>query len=114
MEQTEVTQAVTNLLNQYEQAVDTAEQALLQAGKTANESLDTIKVQVKTAYERVVAAIEEASVKAEDFLTEISSGQKEAIATFTTNFETDYANAIAAAKADWQAMSNSLKTDDAE
>ena len=109
MEQTEITQAVTNLLNQYEQAVETTEQALLQAGKTANDSLDTIKVQVKTACDMVVKAIEEAAIKAEDFLGEISTKQKEAITTLTTSFEADYASAIAAAKADWQAMHESLQ-----
>lgn len=114
MEQTEITQAITNLLNQYEQTVETTEQALLDAGKTANATLDTIKVQIKTAYDAVVKAIEEASVKAENFLGEISTKQKEAITTLTTSFETDYANAIAAAKADWQAMHDSLQDSEEE
>lgn len=114
MEQTEITQAITNLLNQYEQTVETTEQALLDAGKTANDTLDTIKVNVKTAYDAVVKAIEEASVKAENFLGEISTKQKEAITALTTSFETDYANAIAAAKADWQAMRDSLQDSEEE
>lgn len=109
MAQTEVTQEVLALLNSYQQAVDSTEEALLGAGETANTALDTAKAQVKTAYETVVGFIETASVKANDYLSEISTQQQTAKAQFFTDFETNYAAAIATAKNDWSAMKTELQ-----
>jgi hypothetical protein len=108
MEQTEITQEVTNLLNSYEQAVNAAEEALLSAGTTANATLDAVKTQIKTAYDMVVRQIESASVKASEFLGEISTNQQAAKEQFFTDFETNYAAAITAAKDNWAAMKNGL------
>lgn len=108
MEQTEITQEVTNLLNSYEQAVNAAEEALLSAGTTANATLDGVKTQIKTAYDMVVTQIESASVKASEFLGEISTNQQAAKEQFFTDFETNYAAAITAAKDNWAAMKNGL------
>ena len=109
MEQTQITQDILTLLNSYEQAVNTTEQALLSAGETANTALDTAKAQVKTAYETVVGLIETASVKANDYLSEISTQQQTAKEQFFTDFETNYAAAIASAKNDWSAMKTELQ-----
>jgi hypothetical protein len=109
MEQTEVTEDVLALLNSYQKVVDSTEEALLGAGKTANTALDTAKAQVKTAYETVVGLIETASVKANDYLSEISTQQQTAKEQFFTDFETNYAAAIAGAKNDWSAMKTELR-----
>jgi hypothetical protein len=114
MEQTQITQDVLTLLNSYEQAVNTTEQALLTAGTTANTTLDTVKVQIKTAYETVVALIEDASIKASEFLGEISTNQQAAKKQFFTEFETNYAAAITAAESNWKMMKESLQGTDVD
>ena len=114
MEQTEVTEDVLALLNSYQKVVDSTEEALLGAGKTANTALDTAKAQVKTAYETVVGLIETASVKANDYLSEISTQQQTAKEQFFTDFETNYAAAIASAKNDWSAMKAELQKNTTE
>ena len=65
---------------------------------------------MKTAYDVVVKLIEEAAVKANDYLSEISAQQQTAKAQFFTDFESNYATAIATAKKDWAAMKDSLQT----
>ena len=112
MEQTEITQEVLNLLASYEQTVNAKEEALLSAGEAANAALDTVKAQIQTMYEKVVELIEEASVKANDFLGEISVKQQQAKEQFFTDFETNYAAAIASAKESWATMKNSLQADE--
>ena len=109
MEQTEVTEAVLQQLANYEKVVEAREEALLSAGETANKAIDSAKAQMKTAYEAVVKLIEDAAVKANDFLGEISTKQQTAKEQFFTDFETSYANAISAAKNNWNAMKENLK-----
>jgi len=109
MEKTEITDAIAASLASLETAVNNAETALLAAGKSANEALDTAKAQIKTMYDAVVAAIENASVKANDYLTDISASQKAAKEQFFTEFETNYAEAVTAAKNSWTAMKDSLE-----
>ena len=112
MEQTEVTQEVLELLASYEQTVNAKEEVLLSAGEAANAALDTVKAQIQTMYEKVVELIEEASVKANDFLGEISVKQQQAKEQFFTDFESGYAAAIEAAKNNWNSMKDSLKREE--
>lgn len=105
----EYTEAVEAQLKKLDKAVDTAEEALLQAGQTANAALDAAKAQVESTYQAVVAMIEKASVKASDHLEEISQKQKGAITTFTAEFESDYAAAVTAAKTGWADMKTALQ-----
>lgn len=114
MEQTELTEDVLALLNSYQKVVDSTEEALLGAGEAANTALDTAKAQVETAYETVVGLIETASVKANDYLSEISTQQQTAKEQFFTDFETNYAAAIASAKNDWLAMKAELQKNTTE
>ena len=112
LEQTEVTTAISNQLATLQTALDSTETALLNAGVQANNALDTAKAQVTTAYETVVGYIEQASIQASQFLNEISTAQTAAQAEFFTEFETNYAAAVTAAKNNWAAMSNQLKNND--
>ena len=112
MEQTSVTAEILKILNAYEEAVNMKEQALLSAGESANAGLDMAKEQMKTAYEAVVKLIEQASVKASEFLGEISVKQQAAKEQFFIDFETNYAAAIASAKESWATMKNSLQADE--
>ena len=105
----EYTEAVEAQLQKLDKAVDAAEEALLQAGQTANAALDAAKAQVESAYQAVVAMIEKASVKASDHLEEISQKQKGAITTLTAEFESDYAAAVTAAKTGWADMKTALQ-----
>lgn len=109
LEENEITTAISDQLASYETLVENTETALLQAGETANTTLDTVKVQVKTAYDSVVALIEEYSAKVSQYASEIATKQQEAQTTFFTSFETNYAAAITAAENNWNVMKSELE-----
>ncbi len=89
--------------------VDEAEEALLQAGVRANEQLDTLKAKLTEAYEKVIAKIEESSVKVNEHLDEINVKQQEKKQAFFTAFETKYAEAEEAARQHWNDMLKELE-----
>ncbi len=109
LEETKITTAISEQLASYQTLVDNTETALLQAGENANEVLDTVKAQVKMAYDSVVALIGEYSAKVSQYASEIATKQQEAQTAFFTNFEADYAAAITAAKDNWNAMKTALE-----
>lgn len=109
LEVNEVTTALTNQLDSLKAVVDNAEAKLIQAGEDANAFIDSAKETVTTAYETLISKIEEQAVKADEYLTEISNAQKEALTEFTTAFENTYANAKAAAENGWKEMSEKLQ-----
>ncbi|MBQ7307053.1 MAG: hypothetical protein IJW82_00820 [Clostridia bacterium] len=61
-----------------------------------------------TAYNNVIAKIEEASVKVSEHLDEISTKQTQAITTFTTEFETTYETNKQNSKNKWKEMRDSM------
>lgn len=109
LEQNQVTTQISQLLASYQTAVDNTETALLQAGQTANDALDQLKATAKQQYDAAVQMLEEASVTASAYLTEISTAQTTAQAQFFTQFETDYAAAKAAAEQQWTQMATQLQ-----
>ena len=100
---------ITTLLNQYETALQSAETALLTAGQTANQALDTAKVQVKTAYDAVIKAIGDYSNLVKTHADAISAKVTESKAQFFTDFETAYKAQIDGAKQSWADMKASLE-----
>lgn len=110
----EFTDAVEAQLQVLDSAVDVAEKTLLAAGESANAALNVAKTQITTAYDALVAIIKSASVKVSDHLKQISTKQKEAITAFTTEFESDYAAAVTAAKTGWADMKTALQEKAAE
>lgn len=111
MEQTQVTETVLAALVEYENVVNAKEEGLLSIGKMANDGIDTAKTQLGVLYDAVVKGIEDAAVKVGDFVGEISDKQKAAQEEFFTAFETNYAEAITAAKNEWANMKGSLEGD---
>ena len=111
MEQTQVTETVLAALVEYENVVNAKEEVLLSIGKMANDGIDTAKTQLGVLYDAVVKGIEDAAVKVGDFVGEISDKQKAAQEEFFTAFETNYAEAITAAKNEWTNMKGSLEGD---
>ena len=111
MEQTQVTETVLAALVEYENVVNAKEEVLLSIGKMANDGIDTAKTQLGVLYDTVVKGIEGAAVKVGDFVGEISDKQKAAQEEFFTAFETNYAEAITAAKNEWANMKGSLEGD---
>ena len=109
LEESAVTTQISEKLAQYAVVVDNAETALVQAGVDANAVLDNAKATLKTAYESVVALIDEYADKVGEYATEIATKRQEAQTTFFSNFESEYAAAITAAKNDWSAMQTMLK-----
>ncbi|MBO4940242.1 MAG: hypothetical protein J6D30_04400 [Clostridia bacterium] len=105
----EVTEAQTVRLAQISTALDNMETALLNAGEQANAALDSAKAAVQTAYEQITAKLNEWSVKANDYVAEISAKQTETITAFTTEFETQYAEAKTKAESAWQDMQEKLE-----
>lgn len=108
MEETEVTEEVLDALAQHEARLESAEASLLELGEQANEEIDAVKATLQTQYETVIELLENASVKVNDHLTEISEKQKEKQTEFFTAFEEDYATAIEKAKTGWADMKAEL------
>lgn len=104
-----ITETEIYILNSLEAGVNFIEKALEDIGKLANEALDILKAGVTTAYKAVVSALEFAQVKIADHMDAIMQAQEQEIPKFTAEFETNYASAVEQAKADWEAMKNSLK-----
>lgn len=111
MEQTQVTETVLAALVEYENVVNAKEEVLLSIGEMANDGIDAAKTQLGVLYDAVVKGIEDAAVKVGDFVGEISDKQKAAQEEFFTAFETNYAEAITAAKNEWANMKGSLEGD---
>ncbi len=107
MEQSAITSIVTAHLDMLKQALDTAEQALLAAGKAANQTLDSIKATLTTAHNSVTALLKDLNTDA--FVDDIAAKQTQAFDTFFTQFESDYASAKTAAETNWNAMEEALK-----
>ena len=110
MEQTEVTEAISARLAEYETALEKAEASLLEIGESANAQLDELKADIQKKYDAVIEALEKASVKVSDHLDEVSTKQKEKQTQFFTAFEEDYAAAITAAKTNWDDMKSQLES----
>ena len=108
-EQESVSSTDLIILGGLELAVDTAETMLLKAGELANSSLDLLKSAVTSGYNAIVSAIESAQVKIADHMDAIMQAQEEEVPKFAAEFEANYASAVEQAKADWEAMKNSLK-----
>lgn len=104
LEQTEMTTEILDTLAQYQTALESAEAALLNAGKTANETLDALKAQAESAYQAVIQAIGEFAVLADKHAGEVSENMHSAKEKFFTDFETNYRNSIDSAKQGWKDM----------
>ena len=108
-QQEEISTTQLVALDTLEDLVELAENALEQAGQLANVALDLLKSGVTTSYNLIVNGIESVQVKIADHLDAIMQAQTEAVPVFAEKFETTYAQAVAQAKADWQAMKQQLQ-----
>jgi hypothetical protein len=104
-----ITETEIEILNGLEAGVNFIEKALEDIGKLANEALDILKAGVTKAYDAVISALELVQVKIADHMDAIMQAQEQEIPKFTAEFEANYASAVEQAKADWEAMKNSLK-----
>ena len=104
-----LTETEISILNSLEAGVNLIEKALEDIGKLANEALDILKAGVTTAYNAVISALELVQVKIADHMDAIMQAQEQEIPKFTAEFEANYASAVEQAKADWEAMKNSLR-----
>ena len=93
LEESEVTTATSERLASYQTLVENTETALLNAGASANATLDQVKTQIQTAYEAVLAKLKEYSREASAYIDQISAKQTEAQTAFFAKFEADYAAA---------------------
>lgn len=105
----QLTEEQLKALDALQTAVETAEQALVDAGTLANSVLDTAKTMVTTGYNAVVSFLESAQVKMNEHVDAIVSFQEEKLPTFTAEFENNYQDAVAQAKANWTAMKDALQ-----
>lgn len=108
-QKTTLTDAEIAILNNLEKAVELIEDALEKAGELANATLDAMKVGVTKAYDVLVATIESAQVHIATHMDAIMKAQTEQVPVFAEKFETNYANAIAQAKTDWENMKLQLQ-----
>lgn len=89
--------------------VEEAETALLNAGTRASEALDSLKAKVDESYDKAIVKLQEYSVKADQYVEEISANQKEKQAAFFTAFENKYKAAKEAAQNQWNEMQQELE-----
>ncbi len=108
-EKEDVTDGELAILSNLEAAFDTIEAALQQLGVVANQSIDSVKEGLTTAYDLLVKGIESAQVVIADHMDAIMKFQTEQIPVFAAEFESSYADAVAKAKADWKAMKDQLQ-----
>ena len=94
--------------------VEKAEEAFIQAAEDANKSLDTLKGKVTESYNKAIETLNEYSVKADDYLVEISNKQKEKQTEFFTAFETNYKTYIEGAEKQWTDMETELEGEGAQ
>ena len=111
MKESELTTAVTEQLAALDAAVESAETALLNAGASANDTLDDLKAQVESAYDQVVSLIDEYSARLDEYAEQVSTRKTEALESFFAKVETDYAAAALAAKNGWAEMRSALTSD---
>ena len=104
MEQTEVTEAVLALLDEYKAVVEAKEDLLEGYAKAAHETLDALKETVKTAYDTFVSTLKSLGVKADEHLNEVSNKQKEAHDKFFDEFEDKHGEHINNSKQAWEDM----------
>ncbi|MBQ8406452.1 MAG: hypothetical protein IJY38_00900 [Clostridia bacterium] len=111
LEQNEVTTQISTTLANYQTVLDNAETALVNAGQTANETLDGFKAQATTAYQSVIDAIGNYSKLVNDNADQISAKVTEAKNKFFTDFETGYQANIDGAKQAWADMKAQLQAE---
>lgn len=111
LEQNEVTATISTKLADFQTALDNAETALVNAGQTANETLDEIKAQATTAYQAVIDAIGNYSKLINDNADEVSAKVAAAKNKFFTDFETGYQANINGAKQAWADMKAQLQAE---
>ncbi len=95
-------------LESMDEAVESAEAALISAGESANAQLDTMKATAEAMRDKAIAAIQSYSSLVSAHVDEISAKQLEAETAFFTEFETAYAQAIAGAQTEWNGMHDNL------
>jgi archaellum component FlaC len=102
-------------LNQIKDELEQVENALISAGDTAHEMLDTVRDAITGAYTSIVNSIKSVLSSFNNFLDEIETAQETASVEISATFETEYGTYVLNAKADWNEMRVELtKTVDAE
>lgn len=104
----EVTTEEQAFLDNLKTALDSAEQALINAGVTANQAIDQAKVAVKGAYTTITTVLNTYHIEMSNYVDQIAQKQTDAINNFCTEFETKYSEAISAAKNNWNQMDSEL------
>lgn len=89
-------------------ALDNAEQKLVNAGVTANETIDALKTELTAKYDAVVSAITAAGVNINDIVDNSETEINNALTSFETNFAANYESAKTEASNAWNAMKDAL------
>lgn len=108
----EVTADEQAFLDGLKAALDSAEEALINAGVQANNAIDSAKLAVENAYTKFTTALNSLHIEMSNYVDQIAQKQTEAINSFCTEFEANYAEAISNAKANWNQMDRELSTSD--
>lgn len=103
----EFPKAVENKLNELYGILHDAEQALVQAGETANSMFALTQTMLNTAYSEITIFI--AGIDTDEFVDEIAEKQTSAANEFFTSFESNYASAKQSAQNAWTQMDAALR-----
>ncbi len=104
----ENSEADLNRLESLKSALDNAEQQLISAGVTANETIDALKTDLTAKYDAVVSTITSAGVNINEIVDNAETEINNALTSFETNFAASYESAISGAKTAWNNMKANL------
>lgn len=104
----ENSEADLNRLESLKSALDNAEQQLISAGVTANETIDALKTDLTAKYDAVVSAITSAGVNINEIVDNSETEINNALTSFETNFAASYESAKTDASNAWNAMKDAL------
>lgn len=109
LEEDQITAFLNEKLESFQSVLDAAESALATASEAANQAIETAKDALTKAHDTVVSMIETFSVKASDFVTEISLATTVAVNSLGETFEKAYDELIANANTAIEEMRTALE-----
>lgn len=105
-----ITTTQQQLLDGYENALDIAETALINAGNLASSSITLAEQTLQTAYNAIINTITTLGVEINDYANDIQSAQSVAKTELSAKFQTEYGTLVLEAKLDWGSMFAELTT----
>lgn len=106
---TEITDTMQSILDNYKLALDTAESNLKLTYENVNSELDKAEQKLKTTYNNVITNITNSGINVDNYLNEMSASATSSLETFTQSFETEFKSFIDSSKSSVESLKAELK-----